>query len=187
MGRPGRDGDEAVQNIEAGAFTHVILDLKIPKKSGLEVLQVIRPRSRDLRVVVLTSSRQPSDLDRAPSLGADRSLIKPVSFAEFLGVVEEIARAGTSHAQERRAFNPGGAERRRGPREMVSSTGQPNRDGGGARRPVDEALDADVGHMLDCTSSSLSFVCEDLWPTSRSWKNPRLQGTSLASSRISNP
>jgi len=69
----------------------ILLDLKMPRISGLEVLRRIRaaPETRLLPVVVLTASREDEDLISAYSLGANAYLRKPVDFAEF----SEAARA----------------------------------------------------------------------------------------------
>lgn len=90
-----QDGDEALRKLEdeRRAITHVVLDLKIPKRNGFDVLQEIRHRSPEVRVVILTSSREKSDLDRASELGVDGYLIKPVSFTALLAVIEEIVAA----------------------------------------------------------------------------------------------
>ena len=63
----------------------VLLDLKLPKVSGLEVLEQLRAdaRTRLLPVVVLTSSLEEKDLERAYGLGANSYVRKPVDFAEF--------------------------------------------------------------------------------------------------------
>ena len=69
----------------------VFLDLKLPLKSGLEVLEWIRtqPPFENLIVLVLTSSNEPSDLKRAYSLGANSYLVKPPTAAQLL----ELAKA----------------------------------------------------------------------------------------------
>ena len=69
----------------------VFLDLKLPFKSGHEVLQWIRsqPQLETLVVVVLTSSNEPSDLKRAYGLGANSYLVKPPTAAQLL----ELAKA----------------------------------------------------------------------------------------------
>jgi two-component system response regulator len=63
----------------------ILLDLKMPRIGGLEVLRRIRaaPETRLLPVVVLTASREDEDLISAYSLGANAYLRKPVDFAEF--------------------------------------------------------------------------------------------------------
>lgn len=71
----------------------VLLDLKLPKVDGLEVLQRIRSdvRTRLHRVVVLTSSREESDLVRSYDLGANSYIRKPVDFDKFLEAIGQIA------------------------------------------------------------------------------------------------
>jgi len=75
------------------APTHVLLDLKMPELSGIEVLQWIRsqPSLESLPVIILSSSREPSDMARAQGLGIDAYEVKPVEFAALLGTVRSIA------------------------------------------------------------------------------------------------
>lgn len=70
----------------------VLLDLKLPRRSGLEVLQWVRqqPGLKRLRVVVLTSSNQKADIDRAYELGANSYLIKPGTFDSLLEMMEAV-------------------------------------------------------------------------------------------------
>lgn len=70
----------------------VLLDLKLPRVSGLEVLQRLRadPRTRCLPVVVLTSSREDRDIVDSYSLGANSYVRKPVDFAEFTEAVRQL-------------------------------------------------------------------------------------------------
>jgi two-component system response regulator len=70
----------------------VLLDLKLPKVDGLEVLRRVRddPRTRWLPVIVLTSSREPSDVETSYALGANSYIRKPVDFDEFVEVVRQI-------------------------------------------------------------------------------------------------
>lgn len=69
----------------------VLLDLKLPRRSGLEVLAWLRAQDtlRRLPVVVLTSSREAPDVQRAYDLGANSYLVKPVGF-EALGQLVEL-------------------------------------------------------------------------------------------------
>jgi DNA-binding response OmpR family regulator len=71
----------------------VVLDLKLPRKSGLEVLAWIRSHATlgKTPVIVLTSSEVQSDLQGAQSLGVDAYLVKPLTFAELVEVVRTIA------------------------------------------------------------------------------------------------
>ena len=70
----------------------LLLDLKMPRRSGFEVLEWIRsqPGLRRLRVVILTSSRQPGDVDRAHELGANSYLVKPPAFDDLVAMVREL-------------------------------------------------------------------------------------------------
>jgi two-component system response regulator len=72
----------------------VLLDLKLPKAGGLEVLKAIRedPRTKLVPVVILTSSRQDSDLITAYALGCDNYIRKPINFNEFVAVIGTLAR-----------------------------------------------------------------------------------------------
>jgi CheY-like chemotaxis protein len=70
----------------------ILLDIKLPKISGLEVLEDIK-RSPDLKqvpVVMLTSSREEPDLIRSYELGVNAYVVKPVSFQEFVRAVQEL-------------------------------------------------------------------------------------------------
>lgn len=80
-----------------GAYTNplpqvVLLDLKLPKVDGLEVLKAVRsnPRTRLLPVVVLTSSKEEKDMVESYSLGANSYVRKPVRFEEFLEAVRQL-------------------------------------------------------------------------------------------------
>ena len=70
----------------------VLLDLKLPKVDGLEVLRRLRAdeRTRCLPVVVLTSSKEEEDVGRSYSLGANAYVRKPVDFAEFAQVARTL-------------------------------------------------------------------------------------------------
>jgi CheY-like chemotaxis protein len=96
------DGDAAVRFLEGCGDKNrepgnnlpwiVLLDLKLPRKSGLEVLQWLRgqPRLRRLPVIVFTSSREQSDITRAYELGANSYLVKPVSFDQLKEMVRML-------------------------------------------------------------------------------------------------
>jgi len=90
-----RDGAEALVFIfvnghdsEAGIEHHpklILLDLKLPKVDGLEVLQRLKAdaRTRTIPVVVLTSSREEQDIVRSYELGVNSYIVKPVDFEQF--------------------------------------------------------------------------------------------------------
>lgn len=90
-----RDGAEALAWLvgnTAGAFGLVLLDLKLPKVSGLKVLERMRadPRTRMVPVVVLTSSKEEADLVESYSLGANSFIRKPVDFHKFVEAVAQL-------------------------------------------------------------------------------------------------
>ena len=96
------DGEEAVAYLlgegrfadrEANPFpVLVLLDLKLPRRSGLEVLKWMRehPTLRRLPVVVLTSSKEQSDINVAYDLGANSYLTKPVEFGALIELVSTL-------------------------------------------------------------------------------------------------
>ena len=97
-----RDGAEALEYFfgerahplkEFGVTPRVILlDLKLPKVDGLEVLRRLKAdeRTRSLPVVVLTSSREEPDIAAAYRLGANSYIVKPVDFEAFARAVSEV-------------------------------------------------------------------------------------------------
>lgn len=92
-----RDGEEAlsfVEKWENGDTMPVVilLDLKMPKVNGLEVLKVLKnhPKFRTIPVVVLTTSSESSDVHEAYQLGANSYIVKPVDFEKFLDVAKQI-------------------------------------------------------------------------------------------------
>lgn len=92
-----RDGAEAIELLFGGEGRKgrprvVLLDLKLPRVSGLEVLERIRREesTRTLPVVVLTSSREEPDIRRAYELGVNSYIVKPVEFEKFVAAVGEV-------------------------------------------------------------------------------------------------
>lgn len=96
------DGDKAVSYLNGGENYQdrekhplpnlILLDLKMPRKSGLEVLSWIRGQSRFKRtiVVVFTSSKHDQDINSAYELGANSYLVKPVGFDALIELVKMV-------------------------------------------------------------------------------------------------
>lgn len=70
----------------------VLLDLKLPKVGGLEVLKVIKedPRTKAIPVIIVTSSNQDPDIKTAYSLGANSYVVKPVNFDDFFKAMNNL-------------------------------------------------------------------------------------------------
>ena len=70
----------------------LLLDIKMPRMDGLEVLQAIRsdPALKTLPVVMLTSSREEPDLKRSYEMGANAYVVKPVDFKDFIEAVKQV-------------------------------------------------------------------------------------------------
>lgn len=70
----------------------VLLDLKLPKVDGLQVLRAIRahPQTRDLVVVVMTSSAENQDLSTCYELGVNSYIVKPLDFKQFVDVARQV-------------------------------------------------------------------------------------------------
>lgn len=88
-----RDGVEVIERLSLGgpAITHALLDLKMPRKDGLEVLEWIRSRpGLGIRTAILTSSRMSEDVVRAYGLGADLYLVKPSSTGDLAMLAREM-------------------------------------------------------------------------------------------------
>jgi CheY-like chemotaxis protein len=70
----------------------VLLDLNLPKLDGREVLQAIRaePRTRELPVIVLTTSAEPFDVEASYALGVNSYIQKPVDFEQFVSAVKQV-------------------------------------------------------------------------------------------------
>lgn len=96
-----RDGAEALDYLrgqgeyaerQSGNPTVVLLDLKLPKIDGLEVLKEIRatPGLKSIPVVMLTSSKEEQDLVRSYELGVNAYVVKPVDFGDFVRAIADL-------------------------------------------------------------------------------------------------
>ena len=97
-----RDGEEALEYLfgngryEGGTLRQharlILLDIKLPKVDGLEVLRRCKsdPRTKNIPVVVLTSSREDRDLVESYNLGVNSYVLKPVDFSQFTEAVKQL-------------------------------------------------------------------------------------------------
>jgi CheY-like chemotaxis protein len=93
-----RDGAEALEflkRVERGDAPHpglILLDLKLPKVDGIEVLRYIKSREvlRRIPVVMLTTSKNDIDIETCYDLGANSYIVKPISFKDFMETIKNI-------------------------------------------------------------------------------------------------
>jgi two-component system response regulator len=97
-----RDGEEALECLfSTGRYAErslcsntrlILLDLKLPKVDGIEVLQRSKsdPRTKNIPVVVLTSSREERDLIDSYNLGVNSYVVKPVDFRQFTEAIRQL-------------------------------------------------------------------------------------------------
>lgn len=95
------DGEEALDylykrgkfsNSKDGSLAAILLDIKMPKVDGIEVLRVIKAdeKLKMIPVVMLTSSREERDLVESYKLGVNAYVVKPVDFQEFIEAVKQL-------------------------------------------------------------------------------------------------
>jgi CheY-like chemotaxis protein len=104
-----RDGQETIDYLGGvGKYANrdlfpvpclVLLDLKLPRRSGLDVLKWIRghPVLKTLIVIIFSSSPQPEDIDRAYEAGVNSFLVKPTGIQELLGLLEALKTYWLNH------------------------------------------------------------------------------------------
>ena len=97
-----RDGEEALECLSStGSYAKqsvcsdtrlILLDLKLPKVDGIEVLQRCKsdPHTKNIPVVVLTSSREECDLIDSYNLGVNSYIVKPVDFSQFIEAIGQL-------------------------------------------------------------------------------------------------
>jgi CheY-like chemotaxis protein len=119
-----RDGEEALDFLfcrgphAARSFDHpprlVLLDLKLPKLDGIEVLRALKsdPRTRAIPVVILTASREEKDMVNGYKLGVNAYIQKPVDFKQFSDIVQSTGLFWlvVNQPPPRSAFAPPGEE-----------------------------------------------------------------------------
>jgi DNA-binding response OmpR family regulator len=87
-------GDEGFARANAEVFDLVVLDLMLPGRSGLDILQTLRQRNIETPVLILTARDGLDDRVRGLDLGADDYLIKPFAFPELLARIRALLRRG---------------------------------------------------------------------------------------------
>ena len=98
-----KDGEEALEFIfstgryavQESIVKHpriILLDIQMPKVSGIEVLQKIKadPRTQSIPVVILTSSKEDPDIQKCYALGANSYIVKPVNFESFAEAIKNL-------------------------------------------------------------------------------------------------
>lgn len=91
-----KDGEEALNYIFSETFNNlpklILLDIKMPKIDGIEVLQKLKsdPEKKMIPVVILTSSKEDRDIIESYKLGVNAYIVKPVDFEKFMHAVTEV-------------------------------------------------------------------------------------------------
>lgn len=92
-----RDGEEAIAYLSRWNEGHplpamILLDIKLPRINGLEVLRQLKshPRFAYIPVIMMTTSREDGDIEHAYELGANSYIIKPVNFERFIEVAKTV-------------------------------------------------------------------------------------------------
>jgi DNA-binding response OmpR family regulator len=95
-----RDGEAAERELLAGEYAAAVLDLGLPRKTGLEVLQALRARRVTTPVLVLTARDGVSDRIRGLDAGADDYVLKPVDLNELAARLRALVRRASGQAQD---------------------------------------------------------------------------------------
>lgn len=86
------DGEEALEYLDAGEFDAVVMDIMMPKKSGIEVLKTMRSEKNTTPVLLLTAKDSISDRVAGLDAGAEDYLVKPFAFEELLARIRAMTR-----------------------------------------------------------------------------------------------
>ena len=121
-----QDGEEALESAMAFDYDAMVLDLMLPRKTGLDVLRTIRTTKPKLAVLILTAKGSLEDKVTGFDAGADDYLIKPFAFAELSARIRALLRRGAAKDNKLKV----------GDLEMDTSTRQVRRGG----QPVDLKL-----------------------------------------------
>lgn len=85
-------GDKGINEPDLVNIKLIILDIKMPRLNGFDVLAALKEdaRTKDIPVIILTSSKEKSDLLLAYNLGAEKYIVKPIAFEEYVSTIAEI-------------------------------------------------------------------------------------------------
>lgn len=95
------DGEEGLFMLHTNEYDIVILDIMLPMKSGLEILQEARKNGKDMPILLLTAKDAVEDKARGLDLGADDYLVKPFSFIELMARIRALLRRRKVNYQTR--------------------------------------------------------------------------------------
>ncbi len=96
------DGEEAMGQALAGDYGAAVVDVMLPGRDGLSLVDALRQRGSDLPVLILSAKRSVADRVRGLETGGDDYLTKPFAFAELLARVQSLIRRGTAPAEPSR-------------------------------------------------------------------------------------
>jgi DNA-binding NtrC family response regulator len=88
--RSASDGDEAIGELQKGAFDLVLLDIKMPRLNGFEVLKFIKEHHQTSKVVMLTGFADLKNAIESKKLGADDFVSKPYDLVDLLTTIERV-------------------------------------------------------------------------------------------------
>jgi len=86
------DGEEAIRTLESASYDLVLLDIRMPGKSGIDVLRFLRERNLRPRIIMLTAVEEISIAIRSMKLGANDYVTKPFRLEELFNAIERILR-----------------------------------------------------------------------------------------------
>lgn len=90
-----RDGEHAIALAQGGSPAVIILDLMLPKRSGLEVVVELRRTGRTTPILLLSARDAPADIERVQAAGANDFMAKPFRFNDLLARVRALIPSGT--------------------------------------------------------------------------------------------
>ncbi|MEK7724372.1 MAG: response regulator transcription factor, partial [Acidobacteriota bacterium] len=101
------DGSSGFQLASTASFELILLDLMLPKMSGLEICQRLRAKDIETPIIMLTARGESSDAAFGLKLGADDYIPKPFDVGELLARIEAVLRRSIRHQNEKQTFNIG--------------------------------------------------------------------------------